>query len=113
MPHEMQFRISNNGGNMPTLTIEAIRDNPWNLITHELPEHPTELLLHLAIEAADYCRNSEYVLMEAAREGRYDPPNWRPSDEYPDAHEAYEARAIEADWKFDELRCLRQKLFGE
>jgi hypothetical protein len=54
---------------MPILTHEAIRENPWNVITHTLPTHPTELLLEVAYFAADYCRKSEYRLMNGARNG--------------------------------------------
>lgn len=44
---------------MPILTIEAIRENPWNVMTRELPEHPSRLLLILAALAATLCRQMQ------------------------------------------------------
>ena len=58
---------------MTTLTIEAIRENPWSVVTHSLPPHPSRLLLALAYLAADYCRRSEHLLVRSARDGTYWP----------------------------------------
>lgn len=91
---------------MPTLTIEDIRNNPWSVLTHQLPERPDALLLEIARLAADYCRLSEAVLTDAVREGRYLPPGWEPTDDWPDAHEITEGRMLEADRKCDEIRAF-------
>jgi hypothetical protein len=98
---------------MPTLTIEAIRKNPWTVVTHSLPAHPTPLLLAAAHLAAHYCRQSEYVLMEAARDRNYVPPAWQPGSDSPDVHEINEARSLKADRKLDEISELWQREFGE
>ena len=50
---------------MPTLTIEAIRENPWNVMTHELPEHPSRVLLLVAQFAATCCRQIESEMIDA------------------------------------------------
>jgi hypothetical protein len=91
---------------MPTLTIEIIRENPWNVLTHELPGEAAEVLLETALLAARYCRSSEYMLAIAAREGRYRPRAWRPLDGYPDAHEENEGRGSEDKQKLDDI-CAR------
>jgi hypothetical protein len=54
---------------MPALTLEAIRQNPWNVLTHELPENPSRLLLTLAQLAATFCREIEYEIYTAAEVG--------------------------------------------
>jgi hypothetical protein len=89
---------------MPILTIEVIRENPWNVVTHTLPAQATELLLETAYLAADYCRNSEYTLMHAARDGEYVPEGWLPGPDSCDVHEINEERAWQADRKLDEIR---------
>ena len=91
---------------MPTLTIEAIRENPWNVVTHILPPDPTSLLLEVASLAAAYCRVSECTLMMAAREGSYTPCGWEPSDDHPDVHEESEARSLAADQRWSEISIL-------
>jgi hypothetical protein len=91
---------------MPTLTIEAIRENPWNAITYGLPSDPAPLLLEVAHLAAAYCRASEYQLMLAAREGRYMPRGWEPSNDSPDIHEESETRCDAADERLTEIRDL-------
>lgn len=97
---------------MPTLTTETIRENPWSAVTHALPPHCTELLLRLACLAAEYCRNSEYLLMHAAREGLYIPAGWQPL-EGPDVHEINEGRAEDADRALRGFRDLYEQEFGE
>jgi hypothetical protein len=97
---------------MPTLTIEAIRENPWNVVTHKLPTVADELLLELASLAAAYCRASEYLLMHAAREGRYVPPGWEPRYPFPDGHEANEARGECAGRKLEEIGDVYEKVCG-
>ena len=89
---------------MPTLTIEVIRENPLNVVTHTLPTHPTELLLDTAYLAANYCRKSEYLLMHAARYGDYVPPGWQPGPDSCDVHEINEAQGWQAERKLDEIR---------
>jgi hypothetical protein len=75
---------------MPTLTLEAIRENPWNVLTHDLPSDPTHLLLKTARLAATYCFNSENMFRSTARLGEYQPAWWDATDETPDAHEESE-----------------------
>jgi len=41
---------------MRTLCIEDIKENPWNVMLHPLPEQPTRFLLILAQIAATCCR---------------------------------------------------------
>jgi hypothetical protein len=96
---------------MRILTLEAIRCNPWNALSYELPAHPSRLLLELARLAAHYCRQSEYELMLAAREGNYVPWWW--CEGAPDAHEESEALALEADEKLTEIFDLLEVEFGE
>src|SRR4029077_18877799 len=48
MPLRCEFLCREKGETMPTLTIEDIRNNPWNVLTHRLPERPDELLLEIA-----------------------------------------------------------------
>jgi len=91
---------------MKELTIEAIRENPWNVLTHELSRFHTEPLLRAACLAADYCCQSEHLLMQAAREGTYTPKGWTPGPETPDAHEFHEDRWLKALEMFEELRAL-------
>jgi hypothetical protein len=48
---------------MPTLTLDAIRQNPWNAVTYDLPADPSLLLLTLAQLAAACCRQIESDLL--------------------------------------------------
>ena len=73
---------------MTILTIDAIRENPWNAVYRELPEHPDGLLLKAAFCAVHYCRHSEFALMLAARQGDYTPAEWRLGNG--DVHEGIE-----------------------
>jgi hypothetical protein len=91
---------------MPVLSFGAILRNPWAAITHQLPADSSLLLLRLAMVAAAYCRDREYLLMEAAREDLYTPPERTPDDNSPDVHEFNEARSLEADRRVGELRSL-------
>jgi hypothetical protein len=91
---------------MPILTLEAIRQNPWNVITHDLPSDPTPLLLRTARLAASYCREAEYTLVVAARNGDYAPAWWTGSENEPDGHEESEGRSYEADDKLSEIDAL-------
>ena len=95
---------------MTTLTIKAIRENPWNVLAQPLPQFPTELLLKFALRAAEYCTSSEYALMEEARSGNY-LPAWLTTDEIcPDAHEECEDRYLQALDKFNEIGALFKKI---
>jgi hypothetical protein len=85
------------------LTIEAIRRNPWNVLSHKLPHVPDRLLLRLALFAADYCRHSEWVLMYAALADEYIPPEFRDEQDAPDIHELSEGLANIANDKFKEI----------
>jgi hypothetical protein len=91
---------------MPLLTIEAIRENPWNILTHTLPPDPAVVLLEFASIAALYCRHSEYLLIKAAREGLYTPRGWKAADDSPDVHEESEGRCEAADTRLMEFRDL-------
>jgi hypothetical protein len=105
MPLRCEFLRREKGETMPTLTIEDIRNNPWNVITNPLPEFPSEILLEVAYRAAEYCFRSEYELMEAARHRRYI-PSWFNTDEIlPDAHEDSEDRYLRSLDKYDEIRA--------
>jgi hypothetical protein len=98
---------------MPILTLEAVRETPWNVVTYMLPERPERLLLELAYFAADYCRCSEALLVRAARERRYVPTWWRADQVCPDAHEDSENCSYWAERKMDEIGALYEKEFGE
>ncbi len=50
---------------MPILTIEAVRENPWNVMSHKLPEHPSRLLLVIAQFAATCCRQIAGEMIDA------------------------------------------------
>jgi hypothetical protein len=91
---------------MPMLTIETIRENPWNVVTLDLPRSPTPLLLELANLAAEYCRASEYMLMLAAREGVYVPDGWEPGGHCGDVHEESQDRCHEADMQVKRIHNL-------
>ena len=98
---------------MPILTIEAIRENPWNVVTHTLPTSPERLLLEVAYLATHYCRQGEYVLMTAARDGDYTPEGWEATTDSPDVHEESEARSFEADQRLQAICDLYEKQFDE
>jgi hypothetical protein len=98
---------------MPILTLEAIRENPWNVVVQPLPESPSELLLEVAYRAAEYCAASEFELMDAARDDRYTPYWWRPSTDCPDAHEESEARGQRAQAKLEEIGALYERLYDK
>jgi len=51
---------------MPVLTLEAIRQNPWNVLTHDLPSDASELLLKAAQLAATCCRQIEFETLALA-----------------------------------------------
>jgi hypothetical protein len=89
--------------NRPTLTIAALRENPWNVISHELPPDANKLLLTAARLAADYCSDIEYFFMRAARRGEYVPGWWDDTAKTPDAHEESEELFWWADCKLREI----------
>jgi hypothetical protein len=89
---------------MSTLTIEKIRENPWNVIAHPLPEFPSEILLEVAYRAAEYCTRSEGELVQAARRGRYMPSWFNPDEILPDWHEESEEWWLKALDKYEEMR---------
>jgi hypothetical protein len=98
---------------MPVLTIEDIRNNPWNVLTHQLPEKPDTLLLEIARVAAEYCRLSEAMLTDAVRDGLYLPPGWEPTEDWPDAHEITEGRMLDADEKCREIEALLENALDD
>jgi hypothetical protein len=90
---------------MPVLTLEAIRQNPWNVLTHDLPAEPSRLLLNVAQLAAATCRQIESDLFATA------------CDEAPDSPLDAEARDIadrffKANRKIGEICCLLEEIFG-
>ncbi len=102
---------------MPTLSLETIRENPQNVLSHDLPVRCDRLLLEMAWLAADYCRKSESLLVNAIRQQMYlpaqqwyVPAEWRPGG--PDAHEYPEGNALAAEDKAREIiaRCDEQTL---
>ena len=97
---------------MSTLTLVAVRKNPWNAVNRKLPEHPEPLLLELAYLATNYCRTSEQRLMRAARAGIYTPLGWLPERAFPDAHEESEIHACAADFKLLEICDRYEEEFG-
>jgi hypothetical protein len=52
------------GWTMPILTFDAIKENPCNILTHELPKRPTRLLLILAELAATLCRQMQEEIID-------------------------------------------------
>jgi hypothetical protein len=88
------------------LTIAALRENPWNVISHELPSAANKILLTAAHLAAAYCGDSEYFFMRAARDGEYVPTWWDATDKTPDAHEESEELFYWADCKLREIDDL-------
>jgi hypothetical protein len=54
---------------MPTLTVEAIRENPWNVMTHDIPFSPALILLSSAYLAATCYRR---ILAEMLDDSRAD-----------------------------------------
>ena len=89
---------------MPLLTIDIIRENPWNVTTHTLPPRPSLVLFELALFAAAYCRDSENLLMRATRAGDCVPTGWDSDcDVQPDIHEESEDRSWEADVALSEI----------
>lgn len=91
---------------MTNLTLEALCENPRNILGGTLTADASELLLEVAYQAAAYCVVAEYGLMEAARAGNYTPSWWK-RGESPDAHEEAESRWLAALEKFIELHLLR------
>jgi hypothetical protein len=107
----------NEENSMPILSLEAIRENPWNVLSHELPDQCQPLLLEIAWLAADYCSKSESLLLNAIRQQmdvpaqqRYIPAEWRPGG--PDAHEYHEGNVRVAEDKAREIiaRCNDETL---
>ena len=98
---------------MATLTIELLQQSPWNVMSHDIPEDPSRLLLVLAQMAADYIRLSEQRVMFAVRNREYEQPVQHDNGNWPDAHEISEGRAQDADLKFLEVSYLLGELFTE
>ena len=95
------------------MTVEAIRENPWNVIAQPLPQFPSRLLLEVACRAARYCVASEHHLMEAARGGRYIPAWFNTDEILPDAHEVSEDRWLQALTKLEEFGAVIAKMPDE
>jgi hypothetical protein len=98
---------------MTLLTIEALRENPRNVILQELPQHPSRVLVRLALMAADYVRRTEGMLMWSARKGTYTPAWWRPGEIQPDVHEDSEQWLLNANDKFEQIALLLADEFCE
>lgn len=97
---------------MPTLTIEAIRENPWIVLADPLPTNPPPLLLKVAYLAAEYCRRIEYLIMTAARAGDYEPAGWFAADTSPDVHEDSESWWLAAEMRMEAIAELYERNFG-
>jgi hypothetical protein len=98
---------------MPTLTFEAVRQNPWNVITHTLPVPCRPLLLAVAYLAADYCCKSEYLLIDAAADGNYRPPAPPSGTARPCAVEIPSTRIWGAEGKRHEIRAIYEATCGK
>lgn len=104
--------IFRKGAATPLMTIAVLRDNPWSVISHELPPEASELLLEAARLAASYCSDSEYLFMRAARDGDYVPAWWDATEQSPDAHEESEELFHIADCKLREIVALLEDVRG-
>src|SRR5208283_3801119 len=60
-------------------------------------------LLDAAREAAAFCRDGDYELMRAARDGLYVPPLYEPHPDAPDVHEMNEAYWFRAETRVEEI----------
>ena len=89
---------------MPILTLEAIRQNPWNVLTHELPSDPAELLLKAAQLAATCCRQIDVEILDATR----DNSTSAPSSEMCEAADHF----LKANRKIGEIIGLLEEKFG-
>ncbi len=98
---------------MTTLTLDAIRDNPWNAVTHELPDYMDGFFLQAVYCAAKYCRASEHGFSVAAREGYYEPQNWRPSGNCPTPYDQCLQRGEVAHRRCELVREIVKQCFGK
>jgi hypothetical protein len=96
---------------MPILTIKAIREEPWNVMTHTLPAQPRRLLLEAAYLAADYCRSIEYLFMAETRDADFTPDGWQVS--HPDGPDESESRGQRAHRRVLEICECYEREFGE
>jgi len=97
---------------MRTLTLNSIRQNPWNVLLQKIPPQPGPLLLKAALMAAEYCYNSDRLLMEAATDGRlrfY----LRDATRIRKAYDESETWCEAASYKLDEISNLFDEEFGE
>jgi hypothetical protein len=106
-----QFNNPTKEETMPTLTIKALRENPWNVLSHELPPHPSPVLLALALVAADYTRHSENMLMLATLASEDAMLPW-PLKDLPCRQEC-ENRAFLAFCKFEQIADIFKTECGE
>lgn len=98
---------------MTTLTLDAIRNNPWNAVTHELPRRMDGFFLQAVYCAANYCRTSEYGFGIAARESYYKPENWRPSANCPTPYDQCLQRGEAAHRRCELVREIVKRCFGK
>jgi hypothetical protein len=98
---------------MTTLTLDAIRNNPWNAVTQELPRRPPWFLLQAAYCAANYCRTAEYGFLILGRDGLYAPHGWRPSANCPNASDPCLQRGDAAHRRLEEVRRIYKRRFDE
>jgi hypothetical protein len=97
---------------MRTLTLNSIRQNPWNVLLQKMPPQPGPLLLEAAFMAAEYCYNSDRMLMEAATDGRlrfY----VRDTNKIAEAHDECRTWSEAACYKLEEISDLLEQEFGE
>lgn len=94
----------------PTLTLEAIADDPWNAVELPLPANADKELLTAARSAAEYSMVGEHELMTLAREGDYTPPGWTGAEGEPDVHEYNEGRYLRAEARYGAINEALDKI---
>ncbi len=98
--------------NQPTLTLEAIANDPWNAVALPLPADASKELLTAARSAADLSLNVEYDLMRESRAGNYIPPGWTGAEGEADVHEYNEGRWLQAHERLGEINEALDKIEG-
>ena len=89
---------------MPSITIDSIRENPWNAVEQDVPPDADCYLLQVAMNAANYCETSECGFMLAAINGGYAPADAMDDDR---PHETIRSRFCKAG---DRLSRLHERL---
>jgi hypothetical protein len=113
---EADLAEAERSANQPTLTLEAIENDPWNAVELPLPANADETLLKAARSAAEYCADGHHELMMDALAGR-NSEHWSKELDaagipQPDAHEYNEARWLQADKRLGEINEALDKIAG-